>query len=235
MTVNPKEFWENKILAWESGRYDNRSNANSFLERIANRSSNSLRFRMDVAGQLLKPHVTEKHVVEVGCGSALLAEKIIAMGAASYTGYDFAESAISQAQKRVTENGFSKKIRLMVKSVDQLAELQADIVFSLGLLDWLKDKELKNLFRSSGTADYLHAISEKRISPSQLLHRIYIHLAYGHRTMSYIPRYYDVSQLKDLINQFKTSELHVYRNHKLSFAALISSLPISDQSKDHDG
>ena len=235
MTVNPKEFWENKILGWESGRYDNRPKASSFLEKIANRSSNSLRFRMDVAGQLLKRHVTAKHVVEVGCGSALLAEKIIAMGAASYTGYDFAESAISQAQKRVTESGFSERIRLMVKSVDQLANLQADIVFSLGLLDWLNDEELKNLFRSSGAADYLHAIAEKRLGLSQFFHRIYIHLAYGYRTIYYIPRYYDVSQLKDLINQFKTNELHVYRNHKLSFAALISSLPISGQSKNHDG
>jgi len=226
MDVDPKTFWEEKILHWENGRYEKKTQKASFLEAIADWSSNSLRFRIEVTGRLLAPFVAGKQVVEIGCGSGLLTEGLLAAGAASYTGYDIAETAIGSAKARADEKGFSDNVHYQVCGVSNLPPFGADIVFSLGLLDWLTDAELDALFRASGSADFLHAIAEKRMSLSQYLHRLYVQVAYGHRTGAYRPRYYRVSEMENLIHPYNQSLIHVYRDRRLSFGALVSSLPI---------
>jgi predicted TPR repeat methyltransferase len=228
MTTDPKEFWEKKILGWEHGRYELPSKGSTLIERLANQSSDSLRFRLNVTCKLLRRHVENKKVVEIGCGSGLLAEPLLALGARSYTGYDIAENAVAEAKGRAKLNGLSNKAAFHVKRVSELPSLDADIIFSLGLVDWLTNIELDALFRAGGRADYLHAIAESRLSISQMLHRIYVHLAYGHRTGSYVPRYYKVAELEKMIQQYKQAQVHVFRHPKLSFGALISSLPLDE-------
>jgi SAM-dependent methyltransferase len=226
MVVDPKQFWEQKILTWEEGRYGVPSEGSPLLESAANRTSASLRFRMDITRQLLASFVSGKHVVEVGCGSGLLAGEILAMGAVSYTGYDIAEAAVTRARKRAEDLGVGEKAHFRVSSVTDLPSLDTDIVFSLGLLDWLNDEELEALFKAGGKADYLHAIAEKRTSFAQLLHRVYVHLAYGYRTGSYVPRYYTLTALEPLLQRYNRAKVNVFRHPNLSFAALISSLPL---------
>ena len=48
---------------------------------------------MIVAKKLLLNLVPNKKILEIGCGSGLLAEELIKAGAKSYLGYDFAEHA----------------------------------------------------------------------------------------------------------------------------------------------
>jgi len=226
MTVEPKKFWEGKILGWEQGRYGQKEKRSSVLEKLADRSSASLRFRMEITGQLLVPHVEGKRIVEIGCGSGLLSETLLAAGAQSYIGYDIAENAIDHASRSAAKSGFSDKARYEVAAVSDLPDLEADLVFSLGLLDWLTDEELKTVFKVGGSADFLHAIAEKRASLSQLIHRAYVQMAYGHKTGSYRPRYYRISEIELLLRPYTDAKLHVYRDPLLSFGALVSSLPI---------
>ncbi len=229
MVVDPRQFWEQKILTWEEGRYGSTLEGRTLLESAANRSSASLRFRMAVAKQLLRPFVAGKHVVEIGCGSGLLAKDILAMGAVNYTGYDIAEAAVIQAKIRARDNHIEDKAYFEVRSVMDLSDLKADIVISLGLIDWLNDDELEILFKSGRSAQYLHAIAEKRPSISQFLHRIYVYLAYGHRTGSYVPRYYTVTELKSRIQRYNPKDVRIFRHSKLSFGTFISDLPIDEQ------
>jgi hypothetical protein len=72
-SIDSKQFWEDKILTWEDGRYGEEVKAGSWLERIANRASGSLRFRLTITKELLASHVKGKHIVELGCGSGFLA------------------------------------------------------------------------------------------------------------------------------------------------------------------
>src|SRR5262245_63923064 len=65
MPVDPKEFWEAKLLGWEQGRYGSPDRPPGFLEWIANRSSASLRFRVSITPELLQPFLSNKHVVEL--------------------------------------------------------------------------------------------------------------------------------------------------------------------------
>ena len=111
----------------------------------------------------------------------------------------------------------------------QLPPLSADLVVSLGLFDWLTDEEIASVFRQSGKADFLHAIAERRPGVQQWLHRSYVQLAYGYRTDQYRPRYLTCEHVQALSAAGACRPLYVYRNWRLSFGALVSSLPIGPQ------
>lgn len=225
--VDPRKFWEEKIIGWEEGRYG-QSDKGGLLEAAANRASRSLRFRIKIAGELLAPHVSGKKVVELGCGSGLLAPVLMQAGAESYLGLDIAENAIDAANDRARELGLPDTVGFKVARVADLDDLDADLVFSLGLLDWLSDDELEKLFRVSGQAHFLHAIAEKRFSIFQWLHRLYVQLAYGHRTGSYRPRYFTAKRIAELAQAQAKRPAYVYRDPRLSFGALVSSLPVGE-------
>lgn len=227
MVVDPKQFWEAKLLAWEHGRYG-RPDHPGLLEWIANRSSMSLRFRVAVTPELLKPFLSGRHVVELGCGSGLMAGKLIEYGAARYLGIDIAESAIRKARERYDK--LNPRIAFQVDSVADMPALKADLVISLGLFDWLNDDEITQLFRKSGSADFLHAIAEYRPGFQQWLHRAYVQLAYGRRTGGYRPRYLTCEQIKTSAIGATRRPIYVHRSRRLSFGALISSLPIGRET-----
>src|ERR1700730_2514552 len=223
MAIDPKRFWESKILTWERGRYGKPHRPLSILEWIANRSSSSLRFRVSITPELLQPFLSNKRVVELGCGSGIIARKFVEYGASSYLGIDIAESAIEKARSR---HGNDARMQFQVGNVADLPSLSADLIVSLGLFDWLTDDEIGAVFRQCGRADFLHAIAERRPGIQQWLHRSYVQLAYGYRTDRYRPRYFTCDQLKSLAPAGTCRPFHVYRNWRLSFGALVSSLPI---------
>lgn len=228
MALDPKLFWNNKILEWEDGRYlvDKGSSASVF-ERIANSASSSLRHRMATTKKLLAPHIVGKKILEIGCGSGLLTRSIMENKAGSYLGIDIAENAISRAISRNSEYEWSDRVRFEVGDLDAVPINSYDIIVSLGLLDWLNDDQLKKIFVIGRNAHFIHAISEKRIHPHQWLHRAYVHLAYGYKTKGYIPRYYSTSEIQDLAVNYGEKEVFFYRESKLSFCTLATSLPIT--------
>jgi SAM-dependent methyltransferase len=230
MAVEPKQFWEAKILDWEQGRYARPNRPIGVLEWIADRSSMSLRFRIDITPELLAPFLANKRVVELGCGSGLLAGRIIDYGAASYVGVDLAETAIAKARQR--HRASDSRIAFEVADVASMRPLAADLVISLGLFDWLTDDEIAAVFQKFGSADFLHAIAERRPGIQQWLHRIYVQLAYGHRTDSYRPRYFTCDHVKVLAAAGARRPVYAYRNFRLSFGALLSSLPIGQAVSD---
>jgi SAM-dependent methyltransferase len=226
MAVDPKQFWESKILAWEQGRYGKHDRPMGLLEWIADHSSMSLRYRIAVTPELLRPFLATKRVVELGCGSGLLAGTFVAYGAKSYLGVDIAEPAIQKA--RETYRG-RNQIEFVVSDIAALRQISADLVVSLGLFDWLTDEEIADVFRKSGSADFLHAIAERRRGVQQWLHRSYVQLAYGYHTNSYRPRYFKCDHVKQLATVAVDRPIYVFRSWRLSFGALVSSVPIGEE------
>lgn len=224
--TDPKAFWEDKILAWEQGRYSP-GQGGGILERLADRASDSLRFRLKTGGELLAPFVQDKVVLDIGCGSGRLAGAILAAGARAYRGIDIAESAIDEAHARAKAEGWDRA-SFQRGTIAEIERGDADIVVSLGLTDWLDDDELALMFERCGDADFLHAISEKRSSPAQWIHRSYVYLAYGHRTGAYVPRYFTADHLPNLARPHHPGPYRVWRHRRLSFGALITTLPIGE-------
>lgn len=221
--TDARAFWENKILEWERDRYAAASG--SMLERLASRASDSLRFRLSFTGQFLSRHVAGKRVVELGCGSGLLAEGLLGAGAVSYHGYDIAAGAIVRGEERARIAGIDGQARFTVSDSDSLGRVEADLVFSLGFLDWLTPAQIDHAFSLAPNADWLHAIAEKRVSPSQWAHRLYVQIAYGHRTGAYRPRYYSVDEIAVIAARHGYGPPCVYRDRRLSFGAMLASIP----------
>jgi SAM-dependent methyltransferase len=223
--IDPKAFWEDKLVGWEEGRYTLKP-GRGLLERIADRASDSLRFRLQSAGELLAPVVRDRHVVDVGCGTGLLAEALLNAGCASYTGLDIAEGPIAQARERAAARGWTRA-RFEVATVGTLPDIPRDVIVSLGLTDWLTDAELSTLLTWGGQADFLHAISEDRGSVPQRIHQAYCWIAYGWRTRGYVPRYFNPAWFAGLATNHP-GPFRVWRHPRLSFGAYITTLPIGD-------
>ena len=213
--ADPKAFWNAKILGWEASRYG---------EGGEDLASSSLRFRMDSAIRLLEPHLAGRRVVELGCGSGLLAERLLAAGALSYQGYDISEAAIAKARERAAGRD---AIRFDVASVAELPPLGDALVVSLGLVDWLNEEDLGHLLALGRQGSCFHAVSERRLSATQLIHRIYVLLAYGWKSGGYMPRYHRVADVAALAERHGIGPLHVHRHPKLRFGLFVSDLAIS--------
>jgi len=223
-----KKFWEKKILNWEDARYNKTLNELNYFEKFVNSTNETLLFRLKITFEHLKPHFKNKKIVEIGCGSGLLAEKIIATGAESYTGYDFSENAVAKGNAIAKERNLDNKIKFFAKSVNELEILNADIIFSLGLTDWLNDKEIERLFYVSQKAQNLHSISEKKNSIGQILHRIYVFLSYGRKSGVYSPRYLDAKSTSNLIYNVTKKKVYKYNHKKMSFGLLLSTIEFNN-------
>jgi 2-polyprenyl-3-methyl-5-hydroxy-6-metoxy-1,4-benzoquinol methylase len=215
-----KRFWNDKILAWEDSRYRDHT-GQGWLEWVAGKVSTSLRFRLDHAAALLEPHVRGRPVVELGCGSGLLARRLLAAGAASYQGFDIADRAIARA--RATHADLGARVSFDVAAVANLAPLGGAVVLSLGLFDWLDSPDIAHIFAIGRGGHYLHALSEHRASVQQSLHRAYVHLAYGRRT-GFAPRYHRLAEIERLAADQGLPLPQVVRHPRLRFGLFVSNL-----------
>ena len=108
MSFNIKDFWDNKILEWECGRYNLNTSKNKPLEMIPDLVSKSLRFRLKITKELLKPHIKGKAIIEIGCGSGLLTKFLHDNGAKYYQGFDISENAINKRKNLLNPRSMIK-------------------------------------------------------------------------------------------------------------------------------
>lgn len=224
-SVDPRVFWNNKIIEWETQRYEEANNEISFIEKLATKFS-GVANRLNNAKDILLPHVKGKSIIELGCGSGLLAEILVEAGAAHYQGIDISDKAIEKAQERVNEKGLRNHISFTANNINLLEPLKGDLVFSLGFLDWLTLDEIQAAFRSCEAEHFLHSFSEKQFSFWQFIHKMYVYFAYGHQTKNYIPRYYSIEQIKAISSKIYPMMTNEYRNKNMRFVCFHTNLPI---------
>lgn len=219
-------FWNSKILGWEASRYGGTAASPDLIEDLAGSVSSSVRFRLITAARLLAPHVAGRRVVELGCGSGLLAEPVLAAGAASYQGYDLSDQAIDRARHRAGSSPHGGAMRFTVAAIADLPPQGDAVVVSLGLIDWLTPTELEHLFEIGRNGSCLHSISERRRSLEQLIHRTYVRFSYGWKTGGYVPHYHGIEEIAAVARQSGIGRLSVFRDRRLRFGAFVSDLPL---------
>jgi len=223
--MNQKSFWDNKILTWERDRYGDKGSS-SLLESFARRASSSLHRRIELTIEILEPRVAGKNILELGCGTGRLAESLILAGALTYTGIDIAKTAVDIASRNAEDKGLSNVVHFEAGEVRTASRNDVDIVFSLGLLDWLTDDEIEHIFSNFKGADFLHSISEKRFSVQQVLHRLYCYVAYGYKTNGYVPRYQSIDQIVRALEKSSATNLSVIRDPGMKFGTLLTSFRV---------
>jgi 2-polyprenyl-3-methyl-5-hydroxy-6-metoxy-1,4-benzoquinol methylase len=216
----PREFWDAKILQWEQEKYSPVLGLRARLD-----PNRSVKTRLDVAARILKSTVQGKTVVELGCGSALLAERVIAWGAASYSGFDISAAAIESAQKRIGKSEVAEKVTLTRASIEEIGEQKSGVVFSLGLLDWLSPDVIQSMSSQLVGECVFHSFSEKLFSVSQLLHRAYVFGKYGYADARYVPQYYSRQEILRMLGD-SCPEAHFYRDPAMSFGCFVSNFSI---------
>jgi SAM-dependent methyltransferase len=219
--MNKQYFWDKKILGWENDKY---ALPQGWFHRVFD-ANRSLKYRQLIARNILTQVVKGKSVLEIGCGTARLLPSIMEAGAAKYRGVDISPVAIEEAKIRHGHLLARGNVELLPMNVAQIEKGDAEICFSLGLLDWLELIEIREMVSRLNCEYYLHSFSERRPSAQQWLHKLYVYLFYGHRTKTYVPRYYTHQQLIDIFTSFYGSPPAFFRSPLLSFGTFVHHLP----------
>ncbi|HEY8278368.1 MAG TPA: class I SAM-dependent methyltransferase [Bdellovibrionota bacterium] len=140
-------FWEKRILAWEKRRYSHPL----FLPLYWN-----LRKRLRITLKMLESLAPENaSVLELGCGSGILASRI---SCGKYLGVDTASAAIKRAEARFVGANFAFR---QANALDVAGEsCEFDITAFLGLTDWLSENETSALFSSLRSPTILFSYTE---------------------------------------------------------------------------
>jgi len=220
--IDKKKFWEKKIIQWENGRYGVEKQKNDLVENLSNNLSSSLiyrqRFVLNLLNKIENKNVT---ILELGCGSGLIVNKIFDLGFKNYIGVDISENAINRA-KEINKN-FEHKAKFYASNTNFVAEEKVNIVFSLGLFDWLENNEISNVFRLYLDSMHLHSISEKKTSIYQFLHKVYVHISYGYKSEGYKPKYHTLENIRKLYTSNFSNEIKIFNHKNLKFGAFIKN------------
>ena len=206
--LTKKEFWNQKISSWEKKKY---SGALKYFD-----VNSSVKFRLHVAVSLLSQISKEKNLLELGCGSGLLWDRIKLLNMKSYRGVDFSKNAIEIFSKKIQNFKYKKTVSLFCEDCME-SIYPIDIVVSLGLLDWISMEKIKKLAKNYKGNWYLHSFSEKRYSLSQFIHSLYSRVTYK----IYVPKYRSADEMISIFG----STAKIYRHPKLSFSTFIYRLP----------
>jgi len=219
---NEKEFWDNKIIQWENGRYLKKNN--SFFETFSDFFSSSLLHRRKKSIDFLQNiNLENKIVYELGCGSGFLAQKISEMGAKKYIGLDLSSVAIDRANKINSELIKKNKCFFYCGRPSDFKNIEYDVIFSLGFIDWIYDNEIRELIKITDlNKPFFHSFSSlNKWSISQLLHKLYVYLSYK-KNKKLSPIY----RSDENISYFFGPEVKInfYSNKKLNFGKFFGNI-----------
>lgn len=185
--VEPKAFWETKILKWERARYSEWLRLYPLSWPIRKRLS-------DASAAVHRRLPAGGRVLELGCGSGYLAAALTDHCGA-YRGVDLAEGAIAVARERVRAPGFEFHAGDAVSHSDGAC----DLTVFLGLTDWLDPAQLQNLFNGIRSKHILFSYTDVAFwNP----YRLYRRLADPpHNPGSYRGRTYTHAQIAALLDE----------------------------------
>ena len=217
-----KDFWDKKIIQWEDGRYLNKNN--SVFEKLSDYFSSSLMFRRQKSLDFLKDiNVKNKVIYELGCGSGFLAKNIIDLGAKKYIGLDISSEAIHRANDINYDLIKQDKCLFYCGRPNDFLNIEYDVMFSLGFIDWIYDHEIYELINLTNlNKPFFHSFSAlNNMSLSQLMHKFYVYFSYK-RNKKLSPIYRSHSQIKSFFdNKFS---INFYTNKKLNFGKFFGNI-----------
>src|SRR5919108_2466111 len=100
MAEDIREYWNRKVLDWERSAYEGLVSGQSLAEKFTTKFRGSLRETMNISLELLKPHIVDRTILDLGCGSGRFAFRLLQHGAGRVVGFDFSQNAVNLANEK---------------------------------------------------------------------------------------------------------------------------------------
>ncbi len=153
------EYWKEHVLSWEAGAYYKDSQQRPpFLDRLSILlRGQGMYVRMQAALDLLRPHIQDRTVLDIGCASGRFAVHLVEAGAGRVIGIDVAPQAIEAAEQRRLASPYAERLEFRVMDVTQAeAALPAvDLITALGVMEYFDAATLAALLGRFRTRYFL--------------------------------------------------------------------------------
>jgi len=175
-----QSYWDNKILEWEGTMYAGNARV-SLLERLAVPFRTQLKKRLLVAEELVKNHVADRSLCDLGCGSGVFIVRLLKYNPRNLVGVDIAPSGIEAAKRHASDLGITEsRVSFLCEDarVDSSFLQEVDIVTGIGLLDYFQKHEIASLFRAVKGKMFLFSLpTEGKLGAREILRGIYLKIA----------------------------------------------------------
>jgi len=172
--MEPKEYWDKKIIDWEESSYENICKELSLIEKIATRFRNPIKKRKEILLDLIKDKIKDKTILELGCGSGKLCFEFLNSGARRVIGMDISDEAIKAAKEKSISLGLEKVSEFFVADLKNDIDLpNADFVVGLGFIDYIDIHSLKKLFTKI-KGEFIFSFPQKKMNLINMLHYVYL-------------------------------------------------------------
>ena len=185
MTVkSQKDYWDFHIVDWEKSAYERRSSC-SLIEKVATLFRGHLIHRKNTCKRMLLEQVENKKILEIGCGMGGLLREITREGRPRYAvGWEISEKAVQIGQELLANEGLENTCRIECRDIEESLEQIPlfDIVYGLGILEYLQRETLYRLIEQLKDHDFFFQYHRKYLSVKNVLHVVY-------RSLKRIPIY----------------------------------------------
>ena len=175
------EYWKDHLLSWEASAYYKDTEHKAVLwDRLSTIfRGDAMYVRMNAALELLKPYITGKTVLDIGCASGRFPLQLLGAGAAKVYGVDISPEAIQIADEKCKRAGLEDRLEFSVADVVQPAAPlpKSDLVTALGVIEYFDSDTMSaflgNLHSKYFFLDFPDIIRRKQF-PTWQLRQIYI-------------------------------------------------------------
>jgi SAM-dependent methyltransferase len=153
------EYWAKNVLSWEKGAYYRNEEVRGKF-RILDRLSryfrgDSIYKRSDAAFELVKDHVANQVVCDVGCASGRFARRLLNSGAQYVYGIDVSQDAVDLATQLAQKDNYDSKSEFHVLDVTKpdTPLPESYLTISLGVIEYF-DQSALNMFLANLRSQY---------------------------------------------------------------------------------
>ena len=174
-------YWEEHLKSWEASAYykEGQQNANWWDRLSTFFRGDAMYIRMQTALELIKPHIKDKTVLDVGCASGRFAFQMIAVGAKKIYGTDISSEAVTFAKNHADELKMHSQTDFSVADVVQPNSPlpQVDLVTALGVIEYFHADDMRTFLSNLRTKYILLDFPDygrKKEFPTWILRQVYI-------------------------------------------------------------